>query len=91
MEDRRLCKAKALGSNPSKSIGSITIHNHQVHRASNVAWEGWMRPFPDIGRYEIMYILHIRRSLDKVRWTLVIMLSGGWLGSRADEGRAKLR
>jgi len=26
-----------------------------------------------------------------VRWTLVIMPSGGWLGSSADEGRAKLR
>lgn len=30
-------------------------------------------------------------ELDKVRWTLVNMPSGGWLGSRADEGRAKLR
>lgn len=46
---------------------------------------------PIFGHYEIMYKLHIRRSLDKVRWTLVIMPSGGWLGSSADEGRAKLR
>lgn len=32
LEDRRLCKAKALGSNPNKSIS--------VHQASNVAREG---------------------------------------------------
>lgn len=41
---------------------------------------------------EIVYMhAYIRRSLDKVRWTLVNMPSGEWLGSSADEGRAKLR
>lgn len=44
------------------------------------------------GCNEIVYMhAYIRRSLDKVRWTLVNMPSGGWLGSSADEGRAKLR
>lgn len=45
-----------------------------------------------INRDDIVYThAYIRRSLDKVRWTLVNMPSGGWLGSSADEGRAKLR
>ena len=44
-----------------------------------------------IGYDEIMYKLHIRRSLNKVKRILANMPSGGWLGSSADEGRAKLR
>lgn len=45
-----------------------------------------------IGRYEIVYKLpDTRRSLDKVRRILANMPSGEWLGSSAEDGRAKLR
>lgn len=92
LEDRRLCKAKALGSNPSKSIW-INYDSQIIKCTRQVMLPGkdGCAQSPIFGHYEIMYKLHIRRSLDKVRWTLVIMPSGGWLGSSADEGRAKLR
>ena len=82
LEDRCLCKAEALGSNPSKSIF--------MHPESKLSGKDGL---PVLTRRYMKSC--IGAVILDANWTWLgvtgIMLSGGWLGSRADEGRAKLR
>lgn len=80
--ERRLCKAEALGSNPSKS-------NSNAHIEADSMWKG-RGPLVTDGPVKPCTSFATRRSLSLVGHKL-LMPARGWLGSSADEGRAKLR
>ena len=83
--ERCLCKAEALGPNPSKSI------ENNAHIEADSMWKG-KGPFfrKRNGPTKPCTSFATRRSLSSVGHKL-LMPARGWLGSSADEGRAKLR